>query len=86
MKNKNLNFIDNHRRKIWNHEILDINNFKIKSEYGSLTLRKKNLNNKYLEKRMNDLNNLNPEKIENLLFQLKDNQYSEKKNNYKHIK
>ena len=79
MKNKNLNFIDNHRRKIWNHEILDINNFKIKSEYGSLTLRKKNLNNKYLEKRMNDLNNLNPEKIENLLFQLKDNQYSEKK-------
>ena len=77
MKNINLNFNDNLQKKS-KLEILDINNFKIRTECEILSLRKRNLNNKFLEKRINYLNNLNPETIENLLFQLKNNQYLEK--------
>ena len=77
MKKINLNFNDNLQKRM-KLEILDINNFKIRTECEILSLRKRNLNNKFLEKRINVLNNLNPEKIENLLFQLKNNQYLEK--------
>ena len=67
----------NYNEKRFKLDILNLNNFKLRNQNEILSLRKKKLNNKFLERRINSLKNLNIEKIDNLLIQLKNNKNEE---------
>ena len=67
----------NYNEKRFKLDILNLNNFKLRNQNEILSLRKKKLNNKFLERRINSLKNLNIEKIDNLLIQLKNKKNEE---------
>ncbi len=67
----------NYNEKRFKLDILNLNNFKLRNQNEILSLRKKKLNNNFLERRINSLKNLNIEKIDNLLIQLKNNKNEE---------
>ena len=69
MRNSNLNIGLIQQRRII-PEILNMNNFKNRVEYEIISLRKKKINEKFLEKRINVLNELNNDNILNLFSQL----------------
>jgi hypothetical protein len=69
MRNSNLNIGLIQQRRII-PEILNMNNFKNRVECEIISLRKKKINEKFLEKRINVLNELNNDNILNLFSQL----------------